>query len=91
MFDKLTGLITNNVDIASQINTVDSRIVPLIGVILIIVMFLFMIAVYVYTSWALMRIAKRAKTEPAWLAWIPIANNYLLAKIAKMHWWPLIL
>lgn len=49
------------------------------------------IAVYVYSSLAWMTIARRTKTEPTWLAWIPVANLYLQSKIARMHWWPLLL
>ena len=42
------------------------------------------LAFYVYVSWALMVIAKKTKTKNAWLAWIPIANYYLITKIAKV-------
>ena len=45
------------------------------------------IVFYVYMAIALMATAKRLKTEPAWLAWIPIANFVLLAKMAKMPTW----
>ena len=46
---------------------------------------------YVYFSWALMRIAQRLNVANAWLAWIPVANLVLMAKMAKMHWWPVLL
>jgi len=49
------------------------------------------IAFYIYTAWAFYAIAKKLKTEPAWLSWIPIANLYLYSKMAKMHWWPILL
>jgi len=49
------------------------------------------IALYVYSALALMAIAKRTKTENGWLAWIPIGNLVLMANIAKMHWWPVLL
>jgi len=58
---------------------------------ILIFLAVFFIAVYVYTSFALMAIAKKIKTEPAWLAWIPVANFYLISKMAKMHWWPMLL
>lgn len=48
-------------------------------------------AVYVFMSLALMAVAKKLKTEPAWLAWVPIGNLYLMSKMAKMHWWPILL
>lgn len=53
--------------------------------------FIFGVAVYIYWSLALMRIAKKIGTEPAWLAWIPIANLYLMSQMAGMHWWPVLL
>ena len=50
------------------------------------------IAVYVYTSFAFMAIARKTKTEPAGLAWIPVIGPLLISsKIAEMHWWPILL
>ena len=49
------------------------------------------LAIYVYTSLAWMTIARKTKTHPTWLAWIPIANMYQRSQIAKMHWWPILL
>lgn len=49
------------------------------------------IALYVYMALALMNIAKRTKTPNEWLAWIPIGHLVLMANIAKMHWWPVLL
>lgn len=50
-----------------------------------------LLAVYVYTSLAYMNLARRIGVQPAWLAWIPIANLYLISKMAGMHWWPALL
>jgi len=65
----------------------------LLGLLLGIIVFLFilLLAIYIYTSLALMKIAKRTSIEPAWLAWIPYANIYLISKIAQKHWWPITL
>jgi len=52
---------------------------------------LMFVAVYVYTALTLMTVAKRLKDKQPWLAWIPIANMVLLARLAKMHWWPVLL
>jgi hypothetical protein len=49
------------------------------------------VAIYVYISLAYMKIAKSLGVGKAWLAWIPIANLYLMSKIAQMHWWPILL
>ena len=49
------------------------------------------VIVYIYSAIALMAIAKRTKTKNGWLAFIPIANVYLLTQIAGLSgWWTLI-
>ena len=40
------------------------------------------LVIYIYTSIALMTIANKTGTRNAWLAWIPIANFYLVTQIA---------
>ncbi|MBC8500326.1 MAG: hypothetical protein ISS25_01520 [Nanoarchaeota archaeon] len=45
------------------------------------------LAVYVYIAIALMTIAKKTNTPLAWLAWIPLANIYLMTQIADLSWW----
>jgi len=57
-----------------------------IGLFLIIV-----ILAYVYFALALLTIAKKTKTKNEWLAWIPIANMYLMTQIAKVPWWTLLI
>ncbi len=52
---------------------------------------LFFLGFYIYGALALMTIAKRTKTENAWLAWIPIANIYLMMRIGKLPTWTLAL
>ena len=50
----------------------------------------FFVAMYVYMGITLSTIAKKTKTEPTWLAWIPIANLYLLIKVGGLSpWWML--
>ncbi|MDO8623265.1 MAG: hypothetical protein Q7R52_03380 [archaeon] len=58
---------------------------------LMIMLFIFAIVVYIYMSLALMITAKRLKIKHAWLAWIPVGNYFLMAKMAKKHWWPALL
>ncbi|PIZ50823.1 hypothetical protein COY27_05900 [Candidatus Woesearchaeota archaeon CG_4_10_14_0_2_um_filter_33_13] len=43
------------------------------------------LAFYIYAALALMTIAKKTKTENAWMAWVPILNVYLLTQIAGLH------
>lgn len=45
------------------------------------------IAAYVYNAIALMTIARKTKTKNGWLAWIPIANVYLMTQIGKVSGW----
>ncbi len=52
---------------------------------------LFGLLVYFYLAFALMTLAKRMKMEKAWLAFIPVANIYLMSKMAKMPSWPIFL
>lgn len=52
---------------------------------------LFCLAIYVYTALALMTIAQKTNTENGWLAWIPIANVFLMCNIAKKPVWWIIL
>lgn len=51
----------------------------LLGIIMII-------ALYIYTALAWSSIAKKLKYKNHWLAWIPIANFFLMPILAKKHW-----
>lgn len=69
----------NNADVlAGLMGMIAAIIIPLLIVGLIL---------YVYTSWATMTIANRLKVPNGWLAFIPIANFYLLTQIAEVPWW----
>ncbi len=55
---------------------------------MMIIMFVFFAAFYIYAALTLQAIAKRTNTENGWLAWIPIANIILMLNIAKKPiWW----
>jgi len=49
------------------------------------------IVIYVYYAITLMAVAKKTGTPEPWMAWIPIANLVLMSRIAKQHWWPILL
>jgi magnesium-transporting ATPase (P-type) len=50
------------------------------------------LAFYVYFALALQTIANKTHTENAWLAWIPIANAFLMLNVAKKPlWWFILL
>jgi len=44
------------------------------------------IALYVYIAFTWMTIAKKLKCKYYWLAWIPVANFFLLPLILKKKW-----
>ena len=49
-----------------------------------------LLAIYLYMAFALMTIANKTKTKNSWLAFIPIANIYLMTQIAGLSgWWTL--
>jgi uncharacterized membrane protein YhaH (DUF805 family) len=57
-------------------------------------MFFFILAiiVYLYSSFAYMAIAKKAKYPSPGIAWIPLVGPAIItAKTAQMHWWPILL
>jgi uncharacterized protein DUF5684 len=51
----------------------------------------FVVAGYVYISLALQTIADKTNTANSWLAWIPIANVFLMLSVAKKPMWWFIL
>lgn len=51
------------------------------------ILFIILIAFYIYYALVLMTIAKKTKTPNAWLAWIPIANVYLMTQIGGVPGW----
>ena len=62
-----------------------------LGAIMLVFAFVLLVAVYIYTSLAMMTVARKLKAKPEWLAWVPIANLFLMAKMAKKDWWPVLL
>lgn len=49
-------------------------------------------AIYVYVAVCLQTLAGKTGTPNGWLAWIPIANLYLLCRIGdKPGWWLILL
>lgn len=58
-----------------------------LGMGIIFVALLFGLAGYVYVSLALQTIATKTNTANAWLAWIPIANIFLMLSIGKKPMW----
>ena len=46
---------------------------------------------YIYPAICFQRIARKSQTEPSWLAWIPLANLYLICRLARTPWWWILL
>ena len=57
----------------------------------IIFMILLGIVVYIWLSICLQKVAQKTNTPNGWLAWIPVANIYLMCMIAGKPWWWLLL
>jgi len=63
----------------------------IIGIVFFLFFFIF-VGVYVYTALAWSTIARKLGYDKPWLAWIPIANFFLLPILnGKSAWWGLIL
>jgi len=52
---------------------------------------IFGIIIYLWMAICLQKIAERTGTLNGWLAWIPVANIYLMCMIAGKAWWWLLL
>ena len=54
-------------------------------------MWLIWLGIYAYFAFSLQTIASKTNIENGWFAWVPIANVYLMCKIAgKPGWWVLL-
>jgi len=51
-----------------------------------VIAILIALAIYVYSSLAVMKIAKDRKHKRPWLAWIPVANLALIFQLGGFHW-----
>ena len=62
-----------------------------LGIVVMLLLLAIFVILYVIKSLALMRIAQKTKTKNSWLAWIPIADFYLLTQTARQSgWWTLL-
>jgi len=52
----------------------------------ILIVFLLILGLYIYTSLAWYTIAKKLKYKKPWLAWIPIANIAMMLQLGRFHW-----
>ena len=69
-------------------------VITALAVVFLVILFIICVGVWLYTSFAYMAIAKKAKLKSpsSGIAFIPIIGPAILSsKIAKMHWWPILL
>ena len=65
-------------------------IMALMGAFFMVFVVIFII-LYVFMALCLQKIAQKTKTENAWMAWVPVANIFLMAMIAKKPlWWAIL-
>ena len=65
-------------------------VLAMAGMALIVLCIVFL-AIYLFMAFALMTIGNKTKTKNSWLAFIPIANIYLMTQIVKISgWWTLL-
>ncbi|NPE30039.1 hypothetical protein HNV12_19220 [Methanococcoides sp. SA1] len=53
----------------------------------IILILLFVLLGYIYTSFCLQKIAIKTSTENTWMAWVPLLNILLMFRVAKLSLW----
>jgi hypothetical protein len=58
-----------------------------LGMTVFFILLVVFLVVYIYQAIALMAIAKKTKTKNGWLAFIPIANVYLITQMAGVSGW----
>ncbi len=86
-------MISNTIlNVAMQQGTMDLEMAGMIGSVLAMIMgalllgSIIAIILYVYIALVFQTIAKKLNYDKPWLAWIPIANMFLLPILAKKHW-----
>jgi hypothetical protein len=65
----------------------DGEVPALLSGVLLLCVMVVGLAFYVYMALALQTIATKTGTANAWLAWIPIANAFLILSVAKKPMW----
>ncbi len=67
------------------------RVLFLYGTIFILILWALILLSYAYTALCLQKVAKKTITKHDWLAWIPVANLFLLAMMARRPvWWSIL-
>jgi len=77
---------------APEINSSAAGTITAIILGLLVFFLILTLITYIYGSFAFMAISRKTGVGPAGIAWIPFIGKPILAsRIAKMHWWPILL
>jgi len=68
-----------------------ATMLSMIAVGVAIVVIIVIVVFYVFGAICLQLIAKKTQAEPVWMAWVPLANLFLMCKIAQVSFWWLLL
>lgn len=69
----------------------NSALFPQIAVGVALIVLLVIIVFYVFGAICLQLIATKTQAGPVWMAWVPIANLFLMCTIAQIRFWWLLL
>jgi hypothetical protein len=76
----ITGMATDSID-----SFLGPAVVAMIAAFLIVFLIV-VVALYVYSSFAWMTIAKKLNYKHPWLAWVPVANSAMILQLGGFHW-----
>lgn len=78
-------------DTTTELTDEDAALIAGIGLLTFGFFGVFALGLYIYMGLTLMTIGKKLNFESPWMAWVPIANIYMMLKIADLPGWTLIL
>lgn len=77
-----TALSANPNALGSPLTPQEERVIAAIIIVLVVLL----IMLYVYSAICLQIISIKTNQQPSWMAWIPIANLFLMCKIGKINY-----
>lgn len=83
--DKMPGLATEEMPKVKLTDTDAKLMLGALGAFLVVLLIIFLVT-YIYSAICLQIIAKKTDTQYGWMAWIPIANLFLMCNIGKVKY-----
>lgn len=83
--DKMPGLATGEMPKVKLTDTDAKLMLGALGAFLVVLLIIFLVT-YIYSAICLQIIAKKTDTQYGWMAWIPIANLFLMCNIGKVKY-----